>query len=103
MADAYYVGEHNLSKDDLKTVPFDARFPTTNQTRNCWQNYVDFYRCQKKKVILSSVLCMNSAILHDFTISSSRFLAVLIFRSVLLLLVFFVLESPLRSWQTHFG
>ncbi|XP_078062695.1 cytochrome c oxidase subunit 6B1-like [Mustelus asterias] len=30
-----------------KTAPFDARFPNTNQTRNCYQNYLDFYRCQK--------------------------------------------------------
>merc|ERR1711970_1066020 len=22
-------------------------FPNQNQTRNCWQNYVDFHRCQK--------------------------------------------------------
>ncbi|KAI8794218.1 cytochrome c oxidase subunit 6B [Biomphalaria glabrata] len=29
--------------------PFDARFPNQNQTRNCWQNYVDYYRCQKLK------------------------------------------------------
>ena len=26
------------------------RFPNQNQTRNCWQNYVDFHRCQKLKV-----------------------------------------------------
>ncbi|XP_060726588.1 cytochrome c oxidase subunit 6B1 [Tachysurus vachellii] len=30
-----------------KTAPFDARFPNTNQTRNCFQNYVDFHRCNK--------------------------------------------------------
>lgn len=29
------------------TAPFDARFPNQNQTRNCWQNYVDYHRCQK--------------------------------------------------------
>merc|ERR1712121_387735 len=29
--------------------PFDARFPNQNQSRNCWQNYVDFHRCQKLK------------------------------------------------------
>merc|ERR1712142_138712 len=29
--------------------PFDARFPNMNQTRNCWQNYVDYFRCQKIK------------------------------------------------------
>lgn len=23
-----------------KTAPFDARFPNTNQTRNCYQNYL---------------------------------------------------------------
>lgn len=34
---------------EIKTAPFDARFPNTNQTRNCWQNYVDFHRCIKKK------------------------------------------------------
>ena len=25
--------------------PFDARFPNTNQTRACWQYYVDFNKC----------------------------------------------------------
>jgi cytochrome c oxidase subunit 6b len=34
---------------ELKTVPFDSRFPNQNQTRSCWQNYVDYYRCQKIK------------------------------------------------------
>ncbi|XP_072304360.1 cytochrome c oxidase subunit 6B1-like [Eucyclogobius newberryi] len=29
------------------TAPFDARFPNTNQTRNCFQNYLDFHRCNK--------------------------------------------------------
>lgn len=23
-----------------RTAPFDARFPNTNQTRNCFQNYL---------------------------------------------------------------
>jgi len=32
-----------------QTIPFDPRFPNMNQTRNCWQNYVDFHRCQKLK------------------------------------------------------
>ncbi|XP_014672562.1 PREDICTED: cytochrome c oxidase subunit 6B1-like [Priapulus caudatus] len=36
-------------KVELKTAPFDARFPNQNQTRNCWQNYVDFHRCVKAK------------------------------------------------------
>jgi len=33
----------------VKTAPFDARFPNQNQTRNCWQNYVDYHRCKKIK------------------------------------------------------
>jgi len=28
---------------------FDPRFPNQNQTRACWQNYVDYYRCVNKK------------------------------------------------------
>lgn len=33
--------------DDIKTAPFDPRFPNTNQTRYCYQSYIDYYRCQK--------------------------------------------------------
>lgn len=33
----------------LKTVGFDARFPNTNQVRNCWQNYVDYFKCVEAK------------------------------------------------------
>lgn len=36
-------------KVEVKTAPFDARFPNTNQTRNCWQNYVDYHKCVKAK------------------------------------------------------
>uniref|UniRef100_A0A8B9H227 Cytochrome c oxidase subunit 6B1 n=1 Tax=Astyanax mexicanus TaxID=7994 RepID=A0A8B9H227_ASTMX len=25
---------------NYRTAPFDARFPNTNQTRNCYQNYL---------------------------------------------------------------
>ncbi|XP_067911782.1 cytochrome c oxidase subunit 6B1 [Heterodontus francisci] len=32
---------------NYKTAPFDARFPNQNQTRNCFQNYLDFQRCTK--------------------------------------------------------
>ena len=46
----YFTGTHAISPADLKTAAFDARFPYTNQSKNCWQNYVDFYRCQKKLV-----------------------------------------------------
>ncbi|KAJ3930266.1 MAG: cytochrome c oxidase, subunit VIb [Lentinula lateritia] len=37
------------SKYVLKTVPFDARFPNQNQTRNCFQNYTDYFKCVKAK------------------------------------------------------
>ncbi|OQR79666.1 Cytochrome c oxidase subunit VIb isoform 1-like [Tropilaelaps mercedesae] len=28
---------------------FDARFPHTNQSRNCYQNYLDYHRCIKAR------------------------------------------------------
>ncbi|XP_012259176.1 cytochrome c oxidase subunit 6B1 [Athalia rosae] len=37
------------SVNDLKTAPYDPRFPNQNQTRYCWQSYVDFHRCQKAR------------------------------------------------------
>ncbi|CAG2171257.1 unnamed protein product [Oppiella nova] len=36
-------------KIELKTAPYDPRFPNQNQTRNCYQNYLDYHRCQKVK------------------------------------------------------
>ncbi|KAF7270777.1 hypothetical protein GWI33_016282 [Rhynchophorus ferrugineus] len=56
--------------EEIKTIPFDPRFPNTNQTRHCYQSYVDYYRCQRirgsnfapcdffKKAFLAS--CPNS-------------------------------------------
>ncbi|XP_018417682.1 PREDICTED: cytochrome c oxidase subunit 6B1-like [Nanorana parkeri] len=32
---------------NYKTAPFDARFPNQNQTKHCFQNYLDFHRCEK--------------------------------------------------------
>ncbi|EDL31254.1 cytochrome c oxidase subunit 6B2 isoform 2 [Mus musculus] len=29
------------------TPPFDPRFPNQNQTRNCYQNFLDYHRCVK--------------------------------------------------------
>ncbi|KAF7375050.1 Cytochrome c oxidase subunit [Mycena sanguinolenta] len=38
--------EQDLSKKyTLQTAAFDARFPNQNQTKNCWQNYCDYFRC----------------------------------------------------------
>lgn len=30
-------------------IPYDPRFPNTNQTKNCQRNYVDYHRCLKAK------------------------------------------------------
>lgn len=37
------------SKIKVETPGFDSRFPNTNQTKNCWQNYVDFHKCVAAK------------------------------------------------------
>ncbi|KXN85867.1 Cytochrome c oxidase subunit 6B [Leucoagaricus sp. SymC.cos] len=33
------------SKYVLQTYGFDPRFPNTNQTRHCFQNYTDYFKC----------------------------------------------------------
>ncbi|XP_036125412.1 cytochrome c oxidase subunit 6B1-like [Molossus molossus] len=32
---------------NYRTGPFDSCFPNQDQTRNCWQNYLDFHHCKK--------------------------------------------------------
>ncbi|XP_003938436.1 cytochrome c oxidase subunit 6B1-like [Saimiri boliviensis] len=32
---------------NYKTAPFDSPFPNQKQSRNCWQNYLDFHLCKK--------------------------------------------------------
>ena len=39
--------ESSVSALKLETAPYDPRFPNTNQSKNCWQNYVDFHKCQR--------------------------------------------------------
>ncbi|KAL6944653.1 Cytochrome c oxidase subunit 6B [Hanseniaspora vineae] len=34
-----------LDHIELKTPGFDPRFPNQNQTKHCWQSYVDYYKC----------------------------------------------------------
>ncbi|KAL3416046.1 cytochrome c oxidase, subunit VIb [Aspergillus fumigatus] len=31
------------------TTGYDARFPQQNQTKHCWQNYVDYHKCINAK------------------------------------------------------
>ncbi|KAL8293517.1 hypothetical protein RQP46_000218 [Phenoliferia psychrophenolica] len=33
----------------MSTAGFDARFPNTNQSKHCFQNYVDYHRCTNAK------------------------------------------------------
>ncbi|XP_055620236.1 cytochrome c oxidase subunit 6B1-like [Toxorhynchites rutilus septentrionalis] len=33
----------------LKVAPWDPRFPNQNQTKYCYQSYLDFHRCEKIK------------------------------------------------------
>ena len=37
------------SPQQLKTAPFDPRFPTTNQAKNCFTRYNEFHKCAKEK------------------------------------------------------
>ncbi|XP_057576705.1 cytochrome c oxidase subunit 6B1-like [Hippopotamus amphibius kiboko] len=47
------LGVSTLAEDikfklkNYQTAPFDSCFPNQNQTRNCWQNSLDFHRCEK--------------------------------------------------------
>lgn len=29
----------------MRSLGVDARYPYTNQTKHCWQNYVDYHKC----------------------------------------------------------
>ena len=49
-AEAFYSGVKPITKDDIKTIQYDGRFPSCNQTKHCWQNFVDFHKCVKMKV-----------------------------------------------------
>ncbi|EDO48401.1 predicted protein [Nematostella vectensis] len=42
------MSEGRITQVELKTVPFDPRFPYSAQTKNCWQNFVDFHKCSNK-------------------------------------------------------
>uniref|UniRef100_A0A2K6G387 Cytochrome c oxidase subunit 6B2 n=1 Tax=Propithecus coquereli TaxID=379532 RepID=A0A2K6G387_PROCO len=41
------VGAKKPPRGKWSTPPFDPRFPNQNQTRNCYQNFLDFHRCVK--------------------------------------------------------
>mmetsp|Transcript_55610 Transcript_55610/g.81740 ORF Transcript_55610/g.81740 Transcript_55610/m.81740 type:complete len:95 (+) Transcript_55610:33-317(+) len=35
------------ARDLLKTAPYNARNPQTNQTKHCYAKYNEFFRCEK--------------------------------------------------------
>uniref|UniRef100_A0A0A9YQ11 Cytochrome c oxidase subunit 6B1 n=1 Tax=Lygus hesperus TaxID=30085 RepID=A0A0A9YQ11_LYGHE len=37
------------ASEKIGTAPFDPRFPNQNQTKYCYQSFLDFHRCQKVK------------------------------------------------------
>ncbi|KAJ1919567.1 Cytochrome c oxidase subunit 6B [Mycoemilia scoparia] len=39
----------SVEAKDVSTPGFDARFPNVNQTKNCWQNFVDYNKCVQAK------------------------------------------------------
>lgn len=41
--------KENFKRVTSNFVPYDPRFPNTNQTRNCQTNYLDYFRCLKSK------------------------------------------------------
>ncbi|KAG8815959.1 Cytochrome c oxidase subunit 6B [Serendipita sp. 399] len=49
MSEAAPAPEEHPVKRVLQTVGFDARFPNQNQTRHCFQSYIDYYKCVNAK------------------------------------------------------
>ena len=43
------MGDDERTGIRIETAKFDARFPNQNQTKNCWQNFVDYQKCIKRK------------------------------------------------------
>ncbi|KAA8565099.1 hypothetical protein EYC84_010850 [Monilinia fructicola] len=41
----WFPGARPLLQYLKMDIGFDARFPNQNQTKHCWQNYVDYHKC----------------------------------------------------------
>ncbi|KAI3630255.1 hypothetical protein MIR68_008036 [Amoeboaphelidium protococcarum] len=39
--------EREENKKKFQTAPYDPRFPSTNQAKRCFINYVDYWKCAK--------------------------------------------------------
>ncbi|UNI20074.1 Cytochrome c oxidase subunit 6B [Purpureocillium takamizusanense] len=44
-----FVTAGKLTRDHPTSASTDARFPNQNQTKHCWQNYVDYHKCINAK------------------------------------------------------
>lgn len=42
-------GHDERRESDLTCIGTDARYPNMNQTKHCWQNYVDYHKCINAK------------------------------------------------------
>ena len=45
---AYQVA-YKMHVVQISTVPYDPRFPATNQARNCYTRYNEYYKCIAEK------------------------------------------------------
>lgn len=41
--------EPKITKEDVKSAPYDHRFPSFNQARHCFTRYNEFYKCTAEK------------------------------------------------------
>ncbi|KAL0048000.1 hypothetical protein WJX82_005346 [Trebouxia sp. C0006] len=41
--------EPKITKEDVKSTPYDHRFPSFNQARHCFTKYNEFYKCTAEK------------------------------------------------------
>ena len=56
----------------IKTSPFDPRFPTTNQAKNCFTRYNEFHKCAKSSGRSPEPPHVEAAIAVGASPSSSR-------------------------------
>ncbi|DBA93962.1 TPA: hypothetical protein ACH3X1_001620 [Trebouxia sp. C0004] len=47
--DSEEAEEPKITKEDVKSTPYDHRFPSFNQARHCFTKYNEFYKCTAEK------------------------------------------------------
>ena len=61
----------------IRTSPYDARFPGTNQARNCYTRYNEYYRCASTFQTLHSFSAASAALLALVWMLSGEILKVM--------------------------